>query len=121
VLVVDDDDGIRDFVTLVLSDEGYDVVGASNGAAALDALNGPGPDVILLDTRMPVMDGVAFAQAYRELPSPHAPIIVLTAASDPENIARELAADAVLQKPFDLDDLLDLVGRFSAGRDGGRD
>ena len=123
VLVVDDDDGIRDFVTLVLSDEGYEVVGVPNGAAALEALDSLQPGVILLDTRMPVMDGVTFAQTYRSRPDQHAPIIVLTAASDPDHIAREMAADAVLQKPFDLDDLLDLVSRFNtaSGSTGPRD
>jgi CheY-like chemotaxis protein len=90
------------------------IIGAANGALALDLLRQTTPQVILLDTRMPVMDGRAFARAYHEQAMPHAPIIVLTAAADADAIADEIKADAVLQKPFDLDDLLRLVGRFSA-------
>lgn len=113
VLVVDDDDGIRDFVSLALGDEGYEVVGVPHGAAALDALQERTPSVILLDTRMPIMDGEMFARAYRSQPQPHAPIIVLTAAAELDAVSRDLAADAILQKPFDLDELLNLVGRFA--------
>ncbi|HET7034257.1 MAG TPA: response regulator [Thermomicrobiaceae bacterium] len=117
VLIIDDDEGIRDLVALALGDEGYQVVAAANGAAALDLLRQgqARPGVILLDTRMPVMDGAAFASAYRAEALPHAPIILLTAAADADTLAGELEADAVLQKPFDLDDLLGLIARFNAG------
>src|SRR5438270_13782141 len=82
VLVVDDDDDIRDFMELGLRDAGYRVLSAENGASALDVLARAQSDLILLDMRMPVMDGWAFARAYHQKPPPHVPIVVVTAAQD---------------------------------------
>lgn len=114
VLVVDDDDSIRDFVSVALSYEGYEVVSAENGEAALGAIDrGRGVAVILLDMRMPVMDGWEFARVYRERPGPHAPIIVLTAARDAADYAAQIQADGFLAKPFDLDALIRTVARHA--------
>ena len=65
VLVVDDDAGIRDLLDLALTNAGYAVALAEDGAAALAMVEAVAPDVILLDMRMPVLDGWAFAEAYR--------------------------------------------------------
>ena len=73
-----------------------------------------GVDVPLLDYNMPVMDGRAFAEAYRRLPAPHAPIVCVTAAHDAPARSRELGANAFLGKPFELDDLLARVGQHAA-------
>jgi CheY-like chemotaxis protein len=62
--------------------------------------------------RMPVMDGWEFARAYRELPGPHVPIIVVTAARDARTRAPEVNAEDFLGKPFDLDDLLVVVAQY---------
>ncbi|HEV2125141.1 MAG TPA: response regulator [Chloroflexota bacterium] len=114
VLVVDDDPTIRETVVMVLEDEGYATVEAPHGAAALSLVQHHHPAVILLDMRMPVMDGWQFAQAYRELPLPHAPIVTMTAASDAGKWAAEIGANAVLAKPFEIDDLLDTVQKLVA-------
>jgi CheY-like chemotaxis protein len=84
---------------------GYEVVSVWNGAAALERLATVQPAVILLDMRMPTMDGWAFAQAYEHLPEPRAPIIVMTAAQDAARCAAEINAAAYLAKPFNLADL----------------
>jgi two-component system, chemotaxis family, chemotaxis protein CheY len=115
-MVIDDDEAIREFVSWVLSDDGYEVVTANHGAVALGMLERWHPDVILLDMRMPVMDGWEFSRAYREMDNSHAPIVVLTAARDAADSADEIGADGYLSKPFDLLDLLDVVRRFR--RDG---
>lgn len=115
VLVVDDDASIRQFIVLALSDSGYEVTSAAHGGEALAAAEKAPPDVILLDMRMPVMDGWAFAKAYREQPAPHAPVVVLTAARDAAQSAAEISADGFLPKPFELRDLLRIVADF-AGR-----
>jgi two-component system, chemotaxis family, chemotaxis protein CheY len=113
VVVVDDDPQIRSIVREALEDEGCAVREARNGREALDALRTLVPDVVVLDMRMPVMDGWEFAAAYRTAPGPHAPIVVLTAAADAEQWAAEVAADAYVPKPFQLDDLLVTLSRFS--------
>ena len=117
MLVVDDDPVISTYIAETLGDEGYEASTASNGAAALrmleqDRVSGrPDPDLILLDMRMPVMDGWTFAREYRKLPGPHARILVITAAHDALNRLQEVQAVEVLPKPFDLDELLDAVDR----------
>lgn len=109
ILVVEDDEAILRSIEEILTDEGYAVAAALNGKEALERVQRAAPDLILLDMKMPVMDGWAFAQAYRRLPGPHAPIIALTAAHDSRARAAEIAAAGYIAKPFDLDRLLDLV------------
>jgi CheY-like chemotaxis protein len=116
VLVIDDNPDIQDIVVLALADEPYEVVTADHGAAALEVLGQWRPDVILLDLEMPVIDGSEFARIYRQTPGPHAPIVILSAAVDARAKARELGAAATLPKPFDLDELLEMVARLARGR-----
>jgi two-component system chemotaxis response regulator CheY len=111
ILIVDDDESIRQIVRLCLTDEGFDVAEASNGQAALDAVGEFQPGLILLDLRMPVMDGWEFARRYDSLPGPHAPIVAFVAALNAEQECATLTTAAILTKPFDLDDLLDAVRR----------
>lgn len=110
VLVVDDDEGIRELITSALAEEGYDVTAATDGVEALDIVRRCDPAMILLDMRMPVMDGRQFARAYRAQPGPHAPIVICTAALDAEEDARAIGAAGFIGKPFRLDDLLAAVG-----------
>jgi len=111
VLVVDDDTSILDTVSSILTGEGYDVVSASSGQEALEAVARKLPLLILLDMRMPVMDGWAVARALRGR-GITVPIIVMTAAESARRWADEVGADGYLAKPFGLDDLLATVERF---------
>lgn len=116
VLVVEDDEEISDMVTLVLEDRGWEVAVAQHGQAALDRLHaGLQPDVILLDMRMPVMDGRTFVARYRAEPLPRVPIIVVSAARDAREVAASVCADDWLAKPFDVSALVDVVRRHSPG------
>jgi two-component system chemotaxis response regulator CheY len=112
ILVVDDEECILGFVQMALEDEGYEVLTADHGATALDAVRRRAPQLILVDLRMPNMGGLEFVAAYRETPRPHAPIVLLTAGRDGEQKASELSIEAHLAKPFDLNELVDLVGRY---------
>jgi len=114
ILVVDDDDSIRDFIAMALTDDGYDVATAGEGQRALEVARDWEPGLVLLDMRMPGMDGWSFARAYRAEPR-RAPILVVTAARDAALYAAEIQADAFLAKPFDLHDLLGLVERLARG------
>jgi CheY-like chemotaxis protein len=105
VLVVEDTTVVRTLLEAVLTDEGYRVYTAANGAVALGALEVADPCVILLDLRMPVMDGLAFAQAYRQSADANALIIVMTAERRRDEIA-EIAPVEVVLKPFDTEALL---------------
>ncbi len=113
VLVVEDDDSIRDYLQLALEDAGYDVIAAPNGAAALTLLDTTQPDLILLDMLMPIMNGWEFASVYRQRPRPHAPIVVVTAACDASARAEQIAAAGVLGKPFRLETLVSCVQGFT--------
>jgi two-component system chemotaxis response regulator CheY len=114
VLVVDDDESIRRLIELALTQEGYEVVTAAEGRAALAEAARQPPRLILLDIRMPVLDGWGFARAYRAGPPPHAPIVVLTAARDAAEAAVRIGAEACLAKPFELSALYATVARVAA-------
>jgi CheY-like chemotaxis protein len=117
VLVVDDDTSILDTVSAILSGEGYDVVSAASGQEALDAVARKQPLLILLDMRMPIMDGWAVARALRGQ-GIDVPIVVMTAAESAKRWADEVGAEGYLAKPFGLDELLATVERFREPRGG---
>jgi len=112
ILVIDDDESILEFIAGVLNDEGYQASTATNGEEGLEAAAQAPPDLILLDMRMPVMDGWQFAEAYHRRPGRRAPIIVITAARDAASSAEQIGAQGYLAKPFDLEDLLALVSKY---------
>lgn len=111
ILVVDDDEDIRATVADELESAGYAVEQAENGVAALASVDRRRPHLILLDMRMPVMDGWAFAAEFHRRYGPDTPIVVFTAAPDARARALEVGAAAWLPKPFELDDLLAVIGR----------
>jgi DNA-binding response OmpR family regulator len=111
VLVVDDDAAIRDVVRDALELDGYRVVTARDGAEGLDALRDVAPCLVLLDMRMPVLDGWAFNRQYRDH-TDRAPVVVMTAADNAERWRAEIGGDGCLPKPFDLDALYATVERF---------
>ena len=108
ILVVDDDPDILCTVSEVLDFEGYPVERAVNGAEALKAVERDQPALVLLDMRMPVLDGWGFARELQRR-GVRLPIIVMSAARDARVWAREIGADGCLPKPFDLVDLVTAV------------
>ena len=110
ILVVDDDPSIRDTVSEILELEGYPVATATNGAEALEVVERRRPSLVLLDMRMPVLDGWGFARGLADR-GLKLPILVMTAAQDARRWAEEIRAEGYLAKPFDLPDLLDAVER----------
>jgi len=113
ILVVDDDPDLREFLRLMLTSMGFEVTSAANGQEALDDMEGHDPDLILLDMKMPVMDGWEFCRAL-EGRDARPPIVVLTAAPDPAGRAAEVHAEGWLGKPFEYADLEGIVRRFAS-------
>lgn len=111
VLIVDDDPSITAAVRESLESEGYRVTTARNGVEALAEVDADLPSVILLDMRMPVMNGWDFAARMRD--AGHAvPLVVMTAAASAQVWAAEIDAHDVLPKPFTLDQLYATIRRW---------
>ncbi len=114
ILIVDDDADIRDALIYLLTAEGYAVQGAANGREAIDLLSqGVRPKLILLDLRMPVMNGWEFLDERRKNAEwASIPVVALSAGYYGRTVADEVAA--FLQKPVDLEELLGFAQRFAA-------
>jgi CheY-like chemotaxis protein len=116
VLVVDDDPDSRATVLELLEEEGYSARGASDGAEALELLAGALPCLILLDLSMPVLNGQEFRE--RQLRDPRLariPTVVITAADRPHERTARMGVEAVMAKPFKLEELLAVVERHASG------
>lgn len=111
VLVIEDDDDIRALVVSELEWTGYPVVSAENGLVALRVLDQCSPRLILLDLRMPVMNGWDFATRARN-DGILTPIVVMSAESVNTAWARNYRVVAQLAKPFEPADLLAIVERY---------
>lgn len=112
VLIVEDDEDLRQLIAGVLASEGLSVRTAANGHEALAEITRSGmPDLILLDIRMPRMNGPEFARALADQYVAHAPLLVMTAAADPRAIAAQLGAFGWLAKPFEIEHLIASVRR----------
>lgn len=115
ILVVDDEQSVRDFFQLVLPAEGYEVTLAANGAEALLKAQNEQPHLILLDWMMPLMDGLTTLKILKGNDmTRHIPVVMLTAKQQPHDFAEASleGADAYIAKPFEAEDVLALVRRF---------
>lgn len=122
VLVVDDEAGIRDFLRSAFEAEGYTVLAAADGVAALTLCEHYLPDAILLDLMMPRMDGLGFLHEFRRRHGVSAcHVFIMSAVSTAVEHAQAAGVDGAIVKPFDLDEVLDLIrvtiGPGSAGLD----
>ena len=108
VLVVDDEPAIRYTVEDALSEAGYHVATAEHGAQALVEVSRARPHVILLDLMMPVMDGWTFLSHCKDIP-----VVVMSATYNLKNAVPREPVKGILPKPFDLDDLIDLVAKLT--------
>jgi CheY-like chemotaxis protein len=117
VLVVDDDEDLRQALTDILEGEGFAVVPAENGVDALDKLRTghDRPCVILLDLMMPKMDGATFRKVQLQDPALAAiPVVIVSANWKSAQTAQDLGVADVLSKPFSATDLIATVSRLCA-------
>ena len=116
VLIVEDDDDIRESLIELLEEEGYVVEGVRDGAEALRNLKAAKtlPGLIILDIMMPGMNGFEFRQAQEADPSlAHIPVVVMTADAHAEAKKLKLGAQALLKKPLQIEELIRIVERFT--------
>jgi CheY-like chemotaxis protein len=109
LLVIDDDRDVLAMLQAFLEESGYRVLIAMSGAAALTQLQQETPACILLDLRMPEMDGAQFLREVRRLNARPPAVIVVSAGARAREQAEQLGADGFLAKPFDLEELLSLI------------
>lgn len=111
VLLIEDDDDLREVAAGILQRAGFRVVTAAEGQEALQKVAEEMPQVVFLDMKMPGMDGWAFAREFRARHADAAPIVVLTAAANAQARADEVDADDVLGKPFEARDFIAMAER----------
>ena len=118
ILVIDDEQGIRDLLDTLLCRKGYDVVVAENGQKGLQLFRRERPDVIVIDLKMPGMDGLTVLRQVRSL-NPSQPVIILTGAGTPETEqqVRALGVTEYVEKEFSLHLLGDSLKRLLAYTD----
>ncbi|MEB3101859.1 response regulator [Ferviditalea candida] len=106
VLIVDDQNGIRILLVEVFSSEGYETFQASNGKQALEIVKNHAPDIVLLDMKIPGMDGLEILKHIKNIDS-ETKVIMMTAYGELDMIkeATELGALMHFTKPFDIDEL----------------
>jgi len=116
ILVVDDDDSMRELIRIHLSSAGYEVTTAADGIAAGYLVLKSPPDLILTDVNMPHMDGFEFVAALKADKSiPYVPVIFLTSVEDGDTRGKELGAVGYVTKPVRADRLLALVAQHVPG------
>lgn len=106
VLIVEDDEDVRDFMDVLLRASGYETMTAANGAIGIEMMHHRKPCVVLLDMMMPVMDGWTFRS--RQMADPDlrgVPVVCVTALFEPQVVAERLKLRC-LSKPVDFDRLL---------------
>jgi CheY-like chemotaxis protein len=116
ILVVDDDEVIRQLITMNLELEGFEVHEAVDGQDALRTVLEVNPAVVTLDIMMPNLDGWDAAARLRANPeTAHIKVVLLSARAQEADVRRgaRIGVDAYLTKPFDPDDLVDIVRRLA--------
>ncbi len=117
LLIVEDDDDIRETCADVLRDEGYEVVEACHGLAAIEKLRGGlRPALILLDYSMPIMNGGAFRREQRaDARFASCPVILMTAHNDAKSLAAEIQPSHTLKKPMGIEELVSTIKKVLQG------
>lgn len=111
VLVIDDDDALRELFAIMLNGHGCQVATAKDGRRAIDMLANESFDLILLDLMMPEMDGLRMLRWLRQEQGLAVPVVIISAAADPGSAEalRAEGANAVLHKPVELPVLLEQI------------
>jgi len=118
ILIVDDNRAMVEALTIVVSSRGHDAMVAYSGEEALDVVEAEHPDVVLLDLKMPGIDGFETLGRLRGLPyGKELPVLIITATDedDLESRMEELGGNGLLRKPVDVNHLVDQIALHTAG------
>ena len=115
ILIIDDNDELRDTLIVLLEDEGYTVIAAANGESGVGAFEQSRPDLVLTDVIMPESDGIEAIRRIRAI-DPNARVVAMSGGSLVGNdyqlrAAKAAGAIAALAKPFEVDELVQVVER----------
>jgi two-component system phosphate regulon response regulator PhoB len=112
IIIIEDDPDTLDIMSYILAEEGYETI-AANNSKPLDEVSVHQPMLILLDNRLTEGSGRDFCTRFKKDPATrHFPVVLVSANPGLETIALESNADGYLKKPFDIEELLDLVKKF---------
>jgi DNA-binding response OmpR family regulator len=114
VLICDDDEGIIEVTTIILEEKGYNVISMTSCETLFEKIDKFNPRVILLDLWMPDATGDEITRQLKaDDKTKQIPIIIVSANKDTEKVAKESGADDFLCKPFDINELEDIVQKYS--------
>lgn len=113
ILVVEDDPSLRTVIRLVLEQAGHDIAEAANGRVALQQMDSEAPELVVVDSKMPILSGAQLIEKIRAEPA-HArlPVVMLTGL--PGSVPEGSGADAIVAKPFEKSQFLDVIDRLLA-------
>jgi CheY-like chemotaxis protein len=127
ILLADDDPDVVEVISILLEDEGYEMVAAKDGAEALEKMESDNPDLIILDLLMPRVDGFAVLKKMRDPENDRwaeIPVVILTSVRKEVSnrryeleTGRQMVFDAYLEKPVDQNELLEIVASLTGGND----
>jgi DNA-binding response OmpR family regulator len=117
ILVGEDDEDIREIISIILTNKGYAVIPARQGSEVQTVLDSQTPNLIIMDVRMPGINGKDITKALKgnEI-TKHIPVILISAFGHLKDMAKDAGADGYLSKPFNVDDLIALAERFCPTR-----
>ncbi|MDY0268184.1 response regulator [Trichloromonas sp.] len=117
ILIVEDEESLLKLESILLISKGFEVKGAQNGRAALEAVAEDKPDLVLLDIMLPEIDGFEVCRQLKSDPATrHIPVIMLTAKKSREDMVRgeKVGADWYITKPFKSAMVIETIQRFLA-------
>lgn len=115
ILICDDDLGILEMLELLLEETGYQIIAEPNSLNVRSILERESPNLVVLDLWMPVLSGDQVLKMIREnAVTKDVPVIVISASTDGKEIANKAGATAFLAKPFDVDELINMVEKYVA-------
>lgn len=114
ILLIEDDDALREGISVVLADEGYNIKVLADGSNFQKIVSKFHPNLYLVDYRLPGKDGLEITKIIRSLPKGSTtPVVLLSATGDnlPEK-ARQAGANEFIRKPFDIDNLIGIIQKY---------